>query len=200
VATDKGTRVDVEEAFFKKVFAICACVNGSSVQHDKKCTCNNLFFKCTAASNVEANVCAAEGTVVGLMACTVADSLENCGLVAKDKGTLVDAEETTFQRNCLNVVAAFEYASVQLATRKAARNKNANGVAHKGGAVGLTGSTVAESLENCGLVAKDNGTRVDAKETTFQGNCLNGAAVFEYASVQLDNCSVTRNCTLARTQ
>jgi hypothetical protein len=183
-ANGKGTRVDAKETTFQG-----NCRSGveawehASVQLDK----------CTAARNKNASVFASNGAVVGLTGCTVADSLEGNGLGARDKGTRVDAKETTFQENCLRFVEAWEHASVQLDKCTAARNKDANVFAYNGAVVGLTGCTVADSLEKSGLGAGGKGTRVDAKETTFQGNFICGVTAGKHASLQLDKCTVARN-------
>jgi hypothetical protein len=183
-ANGKGTRVDAKETIFQGNFdnGVAAWSN-AMVQLDK----------CTAARNKSANVFAQSGAAVGLAGCTVADSLENTGLAAVNKGTRVDAKETAFQGSFLRGVEAWEHASVQLDKCSVTRNKDANVFAHVGAVVGLTGCTVADSLERSGLVAEHKGTRVDAKETTFQGNCQHGVYARKEAMVQLDNCTVTRN-------
>jgi hypothetical protein len=183
-AHGKGTRVDAKESSFQGSFVhgVGAC-EYASVQLDK----------CTLESNKDANVSAYGGAVLGLTGCTVAGSSENCGLAAQGKGTRVDAKETTFQRSFLHGVGVCDHASVQLDKCMVASNKDANVYAYGGAVLGLTGCTVVGSSENCGLAAQERGTRVDAKDTTFKGNCLAGVAACDHASVQLDKCTVASN-------
>jgi hypothetical protein len=183
-AQGKSTCVDAKETTFQGNF-----LHGVSVCDHARLQLD----KCMVARNKDANVFAAGGAVLGLMRCTVVASLENCGLAAQDKGTRVDAKETTFQENFQCGVGVCDYASVQLDKCKVASNKDSNVFAFRGAVLGLNGCTVVDSLENCGLSAQDKGTRVYAKESTFQDNFLRGVAARNDASVQLDKCRVASN-------
>jgi LysM repeat protein len=184
IANAKGTRVNAKGTSFQgNVLHGVAALEHARVQLDK----------CTVASNKQDNVWASEGAVVGLTGCTVVDSLEGSGLVASAKGTHVNAMETTFQGNVLNGVAARNHVSVQLDKCTTASNKQDNVWAYEGAVVCLTGCTVAVSLEGSGLMASAKGTRVDAKETTFQGNGLSGVVARKRTSMQLDKCTVASN-------
>jgi hypothetical protein len=149
--------------------------------------------KCTARSNKMNSVQAESGAVVNLTGCSVADSLEGSGLVVVDEGTRVVAKESTFEGSCMYGVAGLEQASVQLDKCTARSNKMNNVLAGDGAVVNLTGCTVADCLEGSGLGVVDEGTRVVANESTFEGNCESGVFVKEQARVQLDKCTVRSN-------
>jgi flavin-dependent dehydrogenase len=62
-----------------------------------------------------------------------------------------------------------------------------------GGVVGLTVARIAASLKQSDVTAMDRSTRVDAKETTFEGDFLQGVAACMHASVHFDKCTVKSN-------
>jgi hypothetical protein len=182
-AMDKGTNVEASDSEFRECYTGVYAHRQASVH----------LFKCKVARNENTNVITCKGAVVGLTGCTILDSLKSSGLSARGKGTCVNASISAFQGNFLNGLAAWEQASVQLDKCMVARNMDDNVFAHKGAVIGLTGCTVADSLKQHGLAARDKGTRVDAKETTFIGNFLQGVAVWMHARVQLDKCTVKSN-------
>jgi hypothetical protein len=106
-----------------------------------------------------------------------------------DKGARAEANESTFKGNCRNGVVVWNQASVQLEKCRAGSNKLENVGAASGAVVSLTCCTVADSLEQSGLAVSDEGTRVEANESTIEGNCRMVVEVWNQASFQLDKCT-----------
>jgi hypothetical protein len=158
----EGTRVLSNESTFEE-----NCESGVFVKEQASVQLD----KCTARGNKWNNVVAESGAVVNLTGCSVADSLEGSGLGVADKGTRVVANESTFEGNCMSGVAVLEQASVKLDKCTARSNKMSSVQAESGADVNLTGCTVADSLEGSGLRVVNEGTRVVAKESTFEENC-----------------------------
>jgi surface antigen len=176
-AKDKGSRVVAKETKFQGNYNGVIVSEEASMQLDK----------CIVTSNKDSNVKVLYRAVVSLTGCTVQDCLEGNGLEANEKGTRVEAKDTMFQGNLKGVVV--QQASLQLFKCTAASNKECNVEASSGAVVSLTGCTVADCLKGNGLDAKDPGTCVEAKETTFQGKLMCCILVKSKASVNVEHCT-----------
>jgi hypothetical protein len=176
---DEGTCVEAQDTAFQG-----NCESGVLVADKARVR----LVKCTASANRLSNVQARDSAAVSLACSTVADSLKGCGLAVWDEGTRVEVQDTAFRGNCTCGVDVAGKASVRLDKCTVSGNRLSNVHATGGAVVDLTGCTVTESSKGSGLVVWSEGTRVEAKESMFQGNHTHAVQVSAGNIARLDCC------------
>jgi hypothetical protein len=151
------------------------------------------FVECTVYFNVDMNVKADSGAVLGLQGCTLSNSLEGIGLFVQGNATLFEAENSDIQGNGSWGVYVRGNVNVRLDKCTMASNKCNIVQASLGEDVKLVGCAVANGLEGDGFYVKGDGACVHAKDSAFQGRIGRGVLVGEKVSVLLNRGAVRSN-------